>query len=52
MSGLFGLLVRELETLPHEPQAWQAAALLLGEDDDAQKAFDEIGARLRAQATV
>ena len=52
IGGLFELLVRELEVLPHEPEGWKAAALLLGQGDDGQSGFDEISSRLREQSTL
>jgi hypothetical protein len=49
--GLIALLAREAETLPHDPAVWKSAALLMG-DDDAGAGYDEVVARLRAQATL
>jgi hypothetical protein len=50
--GFLALLVRELEQLPHEPEAWRAAAMILGKGDAAKRAADECGERIRQQATL
>lgn len=50
--GFLALLVRELEKLPHEVQAWRAAAMILGRGEDAKRAADECDARLREQASL
>jgi hypothetical protein len=50
--GFLALLVRELEQLPHEPQAWRAAAMILGKGDAAKRAAAECDERLRQQAAL
>ena len=49
--GFLALLAREGETLPHNPEVWKAAALLLG-SDDASDGVDEVDLRLRKQASL
>ena len=50
--GFLATLVCELQTLPHEVEAWKAAAMILGDGDLADAALAECEARLREQATL
>lgn len=51
-AGLLALLVRELERLPHDVQAWRGAAMIFGAGDAATRADEECAARLAEQATL
>jgi hypothetical protein len=50
--GFLSILVRELEQLPHDVQAWRSAAMLLGKDEATKRAIDECDDRLHQQATL
>jgi hypothetical protein len=49
--GFIALLAREGQALPHNPDIWRAAALLLA-DADGNDGVEEVDARLQKQATL